>query len=161
MVYFMHRIQLQNKTYQKGIEVHETLDSAVLSFWGRMKTGYNNPQNPSLSFIHCKITDELGNVVAPYDMMWARETVEEPQFFFHHIKKDGENYSKDIDVCESFDSARSAYAAAMEYGYNNPKFPNVSYVSCEITDNFGSVVDPFAETWVKQEPEPNNEEEGE
>lgn len=163
MAYFMHRIQYENNRYQKGIEVHDTLDSAILSFWGRMKTGYNNPDHSTLTFIHCKITDESGNAVRPYDMSWQKEVMEEPQYFLHHIRKDGENYTKDIDICESFDTARSAYAAAMEYGYNNPKFPNVSFVSCEITDNFGSVVDPFSDTWVKpeEEPEQNQNEEGE
>ena len=149
----MHRIQEINGSITKGIEVHDTIDSAVLAFWGRMKTAYNNPQNPDTTYVSCKITDGNGNAIEPYNMTWRKEETEENKFFFHHIRRDGENISKDIDVCDTFDAARTAYAAAMEYGYNNPKFPNVDFVSCEITDMSGLVLTPFAETWAKVESE--------
>lgn len=152
--YFMHRIQEIDGAVQKGIEVHDTLESAILSFWGRMKTAYNNPQYPNTTFVSCKITDGNGNTVSPYDMTWKKEESEDNKFFFHHIRRDGESISKDIDVCSTFDDARYAYAAAMEYGYNNPRFPNVDFVSCEITDQGGIVLKPFAETWVKTVDEP-------
>ena len=155
MAYFMHRIQFDTK-YQKGIEVHETLDAAVLSFWGRVKTAFNNPDNPNMKFVSCKITDDHGHTVEPYDITWNKEEPTEAQYFLHHIKKDGNSYSKDIDVCD-FDTARSSFAENLEYGYNNPKFPNVEMVSCEITDNFGSVVDIYSETWNKPVPEPEPE----
>ena len=156
--YFMHRIQEVNGSFQKGIEVHDTKDSAVLAFWGRMKTAYNDSSDTT--FVSCKITDANGNTVIPYDMTWQKEGINpENKFFFHHIKLDGETFDKNIDVLDSFNAARSAYAAAMEYGYNNSKFPNVSLVSCEITDRSGLVLDPFAETWVKPEPESTPEEE--
>ena len=67
---------------------------------------------------------------------------------------EGETFSKDIDVCTSFDMARYTYEAAMEYGYNNPKFPNVSLVSCVITDMGGAVMEPYNETWRIPDPEP-------
>ena len=153
--YFMHRIQKINGEFTKGIEIHDTLDSAVLSFWGRMKTAYGGSD---ATYVSCKIENASGGVVAPYDMTWQKEVVEqENKFFFHHIKLDGENFDKNIDVCDTFDSARTAYASAMEYGYNNTKFPNVSLVSCEITDMSGLVLTPFKETWIKAEPEPSPE----
>jgi hypothetical protein len=152
MAYFMHRIQFDTK-YQKGIEVHETLDAAILSFWGRMKTAFNNPAYPNMKFVSCKITDNNGNTIEPYDITWNVED----KYFLHHIKFEGNEYTKDIDVCDSFDEARCAYATYLEYGYNNSKFPNVKMVSCEITDGFGSVVDIYSETWNKPEPKPEPE----
>lgn len=32
--YFMHRVQRENENYSKGIEIHDTLESAILSFFG-------------------------------------------------------------------------------------------------------------------------------
>ena len=152
--YFLHRIQQDNGTFTKGIEVHNTLDSAVLAFWGRMKCGYNSPNYPNLTFISCKITDGNGAVVAPYNLTWVKGETD-GTYFMHHIYLDGETFTKDIDICADFDAARTAYAAQMEYGYNNPRHPDVSFVSCEITDRNGDVMFPFCETWNKPEPEPN------
>ena len=154
--YFFHRNQEGSSGFSKGIEIHNTLDSAVLAFWGRMKLAYGG--NADITFMHCKITDINGNVITPYDLAYNANPEFENKFFMHHIKLDGETFSKDIDICETFDIARSAYAAAMEYGYNNSKQPNVSYVSCEITDRSGSVMIPFKETWIKPKPEPEPEE---
>ena len=151
--FFLHRIQQDNGAFTKGIEVHNTVESAILAFWGRMKLGYNNPSYPNLTFISCKITDGSGNVISPYNLTWQKNPEEENAFFMHHIRLDGETWSKDIDVCADFDSARSAFAAAMEYGYNNPVHANTTFVSCEITDRSGSVMLPFDETWNKPEPE--------
>ena len=157
--YFLHRIQEENNAFSKGIEVHDTMDAAVLSFWGRMKLAYGG--NPAITFMSCKITDVNGAAVTPYDLTWNANEEYENKIFLHHIRLDGENYNKDIDICESFDAARAAFAAHMEYGYNNSKHPNVSFVSCEITDRSGTVLQPFAETWVKPEPEPEPEPEAE
>lgn len=149
--YFMHRIQEANGAYSKGIEIHDTLDSAVLSFWGRMKLAYGTSD---VTFMSCKITDSNGSVIRPYDITWKADPDEANAYFFHHIMLDGQAFSKDIDLCESFDAARSAYAAQMEYGYNNSKHSNVSFVSCEITNKRGEVMEPFNGTWVKpEEPE--------
>jgi hypothetical protein len=150
--YFMHRIQEENGAFTKGIEIHDTKDAAILSFWGRMKLAYGG--NPSITFMSCKITDGDGNVIKPYDLTWNAQDEFENKFFMHHIRLDGETYSKDIDVCETFDGARSAYAACMEYGYNNSRHPNVTMVCCQITDRTGSVMLPFDETWNAPEPEP-------
>ena len=158
--YFLHRIQESDGTFSKGIEIHDTLDAAILSFWGRMKLAYGG--NASITFMSCKITDNNGGVIAPYDQTWSANTAVDNQFFMHHIRLDGETYSKDIDVCATFDLARSSFAAAMEYGYNNSKHPNVKLVSCMITDRSGLVLTPYDETWVKPEdPEPQPEPEPE
>ena len=153
-IFFMHRIQETDGVFAKGIEIHNDLKSAIRSFWGRMKLAYNAS---SATYVSCKITDVNGNVIMPYDMTWQKEDYTENKFFFHHIRLDGETFSKDIDVCNTYDAACSAYAAAMEYGYDNPKFPNTKLVSCEITDRSGLVLKPFAETWIKPEPEPEPE----
>ena len=150
--YFLHRIQEEEGTFDKGIEVHDTLDSAVRSFWGRVKLAYNNPGKPNLTFLSCKITDGSGNVVAPFDITWMK-TASDNKFFAHYIRKDGDTFSKGIDVCVDFDTARRNFAASMEYGYNNPQHPNVSFVSCEITDRSGIVLTPFSGTWNKPEEE--------
>ena len=52
--YFMHRIQKENGSFSKGIEIHDTLDSAILSYHGRMKLAYG--ANPAITFMDCKIT---------------------------------------------------------------------------------------------------------
>ncbi len=154
MKYFMHRIQEEDGVITKGIEVHDTLDAASLSYWGRVKLAYNSQQHPKMSFVSVKITDETGAVVEPYNLTWQKEAPEANRFFLHHIRKDGETFDKGIDTFASFDEARTAFAEAMEYGYGNSKFPNVSLVSCEITDMDGRVMTPFAETWTRAETEP-------
>lgn len=151
--YFMHRIQEISGEMQKGIEVHDTLNSAILAFWGRIKTGYNNPQNPDTDFVSCKITDINGNTVGMYDLTWSRAPFETSSFFLHYIRKDGENFTKGIDTYSSFDSAISAFAAMMEYGYDNPRHTNVSLVACEITDRTGMVLKPFSACWIRPEAE--------
>ena len=152
--YFMHRIQEENGSYTKGIEVHDTLDSAVLSFWGRMKLAYGAS---AVTFMSCKITDSNGNVIRPYDLTWLANPETENQYFLHHIRLDGETFTKDIDICASYDAACASYATQMEYGYNNPRHANVSFVSCEVVNKRGEVMLPFNGTWVKPEPEPEPE----
>ena len=156
--YFFHRIQEENGTLSKGIEVHDTLDAAVLSFWGRMKLAYNS--SSAIKYMSCKITDGTGNTVAPYDMTWIGNEEDNDLYFLHYIRKDGENFTKGIDNYDSFDAARVAFATQMEYGYGNTKHPNVEFVSCEITAQNGMVMTPFDKTWVKPEPEPEPEAEG-
>ena len=153
--YFLHRIQIEDGNVVKGIEVHDTLDPAILSFWGRMKLGYNNPQHPNLILVSCKITDMNGNIIEPYNMIWQKNNIPNENFFLHHIRKDGNSFAKDIDVCADLDAARLSYATNLEYGYGNSKFPNVEMVSCMITGMNGFVV--CSETWNKPEPEPVEE----
>ena len=154
--YFLHRIQKENGVITKGIEVHDTKDSAILAFVGRMKTAFNNPQYPGMTFVQCMITDVNGAILGAYNACWKKDGETALYYFMHHIKLDGETFSKDIDVCDMFDTARYTYEAAMEYGYNNPKFPNVSLVSCVITDMGGAVMQPYNETWRIPDPEPEH-----
>lgn len=147
--FFLHRIQKENGAFSKGVEVHNTLGSAKLSFWGRMKTAYG--KNPAITYVSCKITDGNGNVVRPFDMTWKADSETENAFFLHHIRLDGATFDKDIDVLNSFDTARGDFAAQMEYGYNNPRFPGVSIVSCMITDFLSGGMVLMDETWVKPE----------
>ena len=79
--YFLHRIQIEHGNVVKGIEVHDTLDPAILSFWGRMKLGYNNPQHPNLILVSCKITDMNGNIIEPYNMIWQKNDIPKQMVF--------------------------------------------------------------------------------
>ena len=151
--YFLHRIQKEDGNFSKGIEVHDTLDAAVLSFYSRMKLGFNNPEKPNLTFISCKITDGNGEVVDPYSFAWVKDETGNV-FFMHHIRKSGDAYDKDVDICVDHDQALRAYAAAMEYGFGNTRFPDVSFVSCFITDMLSGGMVLNAKTWNKPEPEP-------
>lgn len=144
--YFLHRIQKENGSYSKGIEVHDSLESAVLSYHGRMKNAYGG--NPAITFMSCKITDGNGSVLPDYNETWNSEDGENT-FFMHHIRLDGETFSKDVDVCTDFNAAKASRHAQMEYGYNNTRHANVSFVSCMITDMSGTIFLP--ETWVKPE----------
>ena len=155
MKYFMHRIQKNSEGFIKGVEVHDTLDSAVLSFWGRMKTGYGKTDN---TFVECKITDENGSLVLPHDLTWLQdESQEQNVFFLHHIRKDGETYDKQIDVFDSLDAAYGGLAEQMEYGYGNSKFPGVTFVHCFITDLLSGGLILLERSWIKPE-EPSSEE---
>lgn len=153
MKYYMHRIQKSNNETQKGIEVHDTLDSAKLSFWGRMKTAYDKTDN---YFVSCMITDEYGNPVPDYSMTWLRDGYEgENAYFLHHIRNDGDSVDKNIDELESLYLATGNLAEMMEYGYNNSKFPNVSFVHCLITDLLSGGMVLLDREWHKEvEPAP-------
>lgn len=156
--YFLHRIQKENGSFNKGIEVHDNLDDAIRSFWGRMKTAYSNPQNPGMTFVSCKITDASGGIIYPYNLTWMKNlSSEENTYFLHHIRKSDDTFTKSIDTYNSQDQAMVAFATAMEYGYNNPRFPNVSLVSCEITDLLSGGMVLISETWQKPEDEPEAE----
>ena len=146
--YFMHRIQVENGTTTKGIEIHDTLDSAVLAYHGRMKNAYG--ASAGMTFTSCMITDGSGAVVRPYDETWRGEQGENA-FFLHYIRKDGETFTKGIDLCETYGAAIAAYHAQAEYGHNIAQHPGVTYVSCMITDRTGAKLKD--ETWEKEEPE--------
>ena len=152
-MYYLHRIQRTGNNYEKGIEVHDTLDSALLAYWGRMKTGYGKSDN---DFVSCKITDDSGNIVK--GETWLQEGEQgENRYFLHHIRKTGETYDKNIDILDSIDAAKGDFAMQMEYGYNNPKQQNVSFVSCYITDLLSGGMVLMQETWAKPQPEPEPE----
>lgn len=149
--YFMHRIKKDNGAYTKGIEVHDTLDSAIGSFHAYMKQGYNNSNNPNLTFVSCKITNIDGYIFNDYNETWAKTGETITDYFLHHIKEDNGTFTKDIDIYADIDTARSDFHDYMSYGYNNSKFPNVNYVFCMITGFYGGV--EKIENWVKPEPE--------
>ena len=146
--YFLHRIQRANGAFDKGTEVHDTLDAAILSFHGRMKLAGMS----ELDFLSCMITDGSGSVVRPFAETWKAEEVAGNTFFMHYIRNDGGTYTKGIDVCNSYDAAKAAFHAQMEYGYENKKHQEVTFVSCQITDITGAIL--MAETWNLPDPKP-------
>lgn len=152
--FFLHRIKKQEGAYNKGIEVHDTLDDAVRSYHGQMKLAYNG--NPDITFVQCFITDGAGQIVRPYAATWLKEPEAENVYFLHYIRKDGETYTKNIDVCD-LDAASQSFHAQMEYGYDNTRFPNVSFVSCQVTDLLSGGMILVDETWNKAETEPEEE----
>lgn len=156
MSYFMSRIQRENGNFTTGFEVHDTLEAAQLSFWGRMKLAYGKSD---ADFVSCKIINENGEIVKPYDMTWKAPGDEENRFFLHHIRKNGEAFDdKAIDNLDSLDIATGNLAALMEYGYNNPKFQNVSLVYCMITDLLSGGMVLMDHKWIKTvEPAPEPE----
>lgn len=152
--YFLHRIQKESGTFTKGIEIHNTLDSAKLAFWGRMKLAYG--KNPAITFMSCKITDSNGNTLRDYDKVWKSNSETENKFFLHHIRLDGETFDKTIDVLDDFDTSFGNFAAQMEYGYSNPQHPKVSFVSCMITDVLSGGMILESETWRRTNQEGNS-----
>lgn len=148
MSYYMHRIQRAKGTYTKGIEVHNTLDAALLSFWGRMKLGYGKTE---CDFVSCKITDSNGEIVK--DATWKKDGIEDNKFFLHHIRNDGDTVDKAIDILDSNDAAKGGLAEQMEYGYGNTQHPNVNFVSCYITDLLSGGMVLQHEVWSKPQPE--------
>lgn len=151
--YFMHRIKFENGAYTKGIEVHDIKDSAILSYHAYMAQGFGAPTNPTLTFVACKITDIYGNILYPYNETW-NPSGESDKFFLHHIRFDGTNFTKDIDIYDTFDAAKLNYHKNAAYGHNNTKYPTVEFVDCFITDKSGHVLQPYAENWNKNEETP-------
>lgn len=145
--YFLHRIRKDGDTYNKGIEVHDTLDSAIQSFHSQMKMAYNNPSNPNVTFVSCMVTDHNDNILPIYNETWNSGNITD--FFVHYIRHDGDTYTKGIDVCETYEDACRMFHTYMEYGFGNTKYPNVSFVASKITS--GSGLPHKNEMWVKPE----------
>ena len=154
--YFFHRIKAEGSVFNKGIEIHDNLDSAIRAFYGYWTYAYNNPQSPDVTFVSCRITDPSGAVVGKYDMTWLKDGTGN-KFFMHYIRHDGDSFAKNIDIFDDFDAAKSDFGAQMAYGYENPNHPNVDFVSCQITDMSGHTLEPYNDTWSAPEPEPNEE----
>ena len=150
--FFLHRIRKDGDTYACGIEVHDTLDSAIQAFHSQMKMAYNNPNYPNMTYVSCMVTDEQDKIVPGYNETWNKEKVRD--FFVHYIRHDGDNYVKGIDVKSSYSEACRMYHTYLEYGYGNSKFPNVSFVANKITNSSG--ITHKSETWTKPEQESNN-----
>lgn len=73
----------------------------------------------------------------------------ENKFFMHRIKQDNGNWDKGIEVHDTYEQALASYHAYLgAYAYNNSKQPNVTYVSCMITDIWGNLF--LKESWKKQ-----------
>lgn len=159
--YFMHRVKEENGVFTAGVEVHDTLESAIRSFHGYMKQGYDNPSFPNVTFVSCKVRNGSGETLTGYDETWQKEDEYAVNaFFLHHIRMDGETFTKAIDVLTSYETAEHRFHAEMEYGYENTKFPNVKYESCLITEKLSNV-ELKKETWEKPSPEPEPETEEE
>jgi len=145
--FFLHRIRKDGSTYNKGIEVHDTLDSAIQSFHAQMKMAYNNPSNPNTTFVSCMVTDSNDNIVPNYNETW--DIGNNADFFVHYIRHDGDTYTKGIDVFPNYLDACRMFHTYMEYGYGNTRYPNVSFVASKITGN--PPIPHKSEVWVKPE----------
>ena len=143
--FFLHRIRKDGENFTTGIEVHDTLDSAIQSFHSQMKIGYNNPSYPNMQYVSCMVTDQEDNVVLGYNETWGAKNIQ--GFFMHYIKHDGDTYTKGIDVCEDAADAYRSFHAQMEYGHGNSRFPNISFVAGKITDVNGHAHQQ--ESWTK------------
>ena len=145
--FFLHRIRKDGDSYSTGIEVHDSLDSAIQSFHSQMKMAYNNPSYPNMKYVSCMVTDEEDKIVPGYNETWNKERTS--VFFVHYIRHDGETYTKGIDVKNDYGEACRAYHTYLEYGYGNSKFPNVTFVASKITNGSGLV--HKSEQWTKNE----------
>ena len=74
----------------------------------------------------------------------------ENKFFLHRIRKDGETYTCGIEVHDTLDAAIQSFHSQMKMAYNNPSYPNMTYVSCMVTDENDEVVPGYNETWNKE-----------
>ena len=100
-----------------------------------MKMAYNNPSYPNMKYVSCIVTDESDSIVPGYNETWSKEKVND--FFVHYIRRDGDNYTKGIDVQSDYGAACRAYHTYMEYGYGNSRFPNITFVSGKLTNSSG------------------------
>lgn len=73
----------------------------------------------------------------------------ENRFFLHRIRKDGDSYTTGIEVHDSLDAAIQSFHSQMKMAYDNPSYPNMTYVSCMVTDEEDKVVQGYNETWNK------------
>ena len=73
----------------------------------------------------------------------------ENKFFLHRIRKDGDTYTAGIEVHDTLDAAIQAFHSQMKMAYNNPAYPNMTYVSCMVTDSEDRIVSDYSETWSK------------
>ena len=61
-MYFLHQIKRTNETYDKGIVVKETYESAKQGYHAYLGA-YAYGQNPQTDFVHAMITDDRGTVL--------------------------------------------------------------------------------------------------
>jgi CRISPR/Cas system-associated endonuclease Cas1 len=66
-MFFMHRIRRTNATYDKGIEVKETLDAAKQSYHAYLGAyAYNHDENTD--FVNAMISNDNGAIL--YNEVW-------------------------------------------------------------------------------------------
>ena len=59
--FFMHRIKRTSETFDKGIEVHDTYESAKGAFYAYMGAyAYGRAQDTNVNYVSCEITDMTG-----------------------------------------------------------------------------------------------------
>ena len=61
-MFFHHRIKRTNGEYTKGVEVHETLDSAEQAYHAYLGA-YAYGRETGTDFVHCMITDEVATTL--------------------------------------------------------------------------------------------------
>lgn len=144
--FFLHRIRKDGGNYTTGIEVHDTLDAAIQSFHAQMKMAYNNPSYPNMTFVSCMVTDDKDQVVGKYNETWCKANISD--FFVHSIRHDGDTYTKGIEVQSTYGAACRSFHTQLEFGYNNSKFPNVTFVASKITGSSGII--HKTESWTKE-----------
>lgn len=145
--FFLHRIRNDGDSYITGIEVHDTLNSAIQSFHSQMKMAYDNPSYPNMKYVSCMVTNENDEIILNYNETWSNENNND--FFTHYIRYDGNTYTKGIDVNASYAAACRSFHAYMEYGYDNSKFPSLVHVASKMTDNRGAILK--SESWKAEE----------
>lgn len=145
--FFLHRIRKDGENFNAGIEVHDTLDSAIQGFHSQMKMAYNNPSYPNMQYVSCMVTDEEDHVVPGFNETWGEENVS--NFFVHYIRHTGDTYTKGINISSSYASALRDFHTQMEYGYGNSKFPTITLVASKITGASGTA--HKSESWTKKE----------
>jgi len=74
----------------------------------------------------------------------------ENKFFLHRIRKDNNSYITGIEVHDTLDAAIKSFHSQMKMAYNNPSYPNTTYVSCMVTDENDNIVSGYNETWNKE-----------
>ena len=73
-------------------------------------------------------------------------------YFLHQVKRTNGNFDKGIVVKDSFEAAKQGYHAYMgAYAYGHDA--NTDMVQSLITDSYGTVMEPFNESWVATEVE--------
>jgi len=75
----------------------------------------------------------------------------ENKFFLHRIRKDNGTYTAGIEVHDTLDAAIQSFHAQMKMGYKNPAYPNLTFVSCLVTDSEDNVVEGYNETWKRED----------
>lgn len=70
--FFMHRVKRTNGTYDKGIEVKDTLDDAKQSYHAYLGA-YAYEHDANTDFVQCMITDQLSGGMVLMTETWIRE----------------------------------------------------------------------------------------